>query len=214
MAPSGHRPQPPVGTARVAISGHGDAGNPWVNVFWLDLTATTHVAADLLNVLTSMANDYGTRFFPYISSVYELTGAKASWIYSAGQVVETSATFSGNGTGSATNCTDATCTLVNWSISDYYRGGHPRTYLPGTPEGQLTNGRNLSPTFASNVATAATDWISDVNALTHGGISAVALGTVRFASGNAWLAPPVFRPYNGATCNPIVATQRRRLARN
>jgi hypothetical protein len=211
--PSGHRPQPPVGTARVAISGHGDAGNPWVNVFWLSLTATTHVQADLLSILNTMANSYSTRFSPYISGNYAYTQIKGSWLYAAGNVVEATQTLSATGSVAGQESTDSTCTLVNWSISDYYRGGHPRSYLPGTPANQITNGRTLASTFASNVAVAANGFLTDVNAATHGGISAVALGTVRFASANAWLSPPVFRAYGGASVNPIIATQRRRLAR-
>lgn len=211
--PSGHRPQPPVGTARVAFSGHGDAGNPWVNVFWLNLTATTHVAADLNNVLNTIATSYGTQFEPLWNNPTFFTQAKASWIYSAGNVIDTAITYSGGGSGGAGVATDATCTLINWSISDYYRGGHPRTYLPGTPDAKITNGRNLDTTYATNVATAANAFLTAANAASHGGITACALGTVRFASGNAWLSPPVFRAYNAATVSPIVATQRRRLAR-
>lgn len=211
--PSGHRPQPPVGTARVAISGHQDAGNPWVNVFWLNITATTHVAADLNNVLNTIANSYSTRFSSYQLNTTLYTQIKASWLYASGQVVENTQTLSAGGVGGTTESTDATATLVNWAISDYYRGGHPRTYLPGTPGNKITNGRNLDSTYASAVASAANGFLSDVNAATHGGISAVALGTVRFASGNAWLSPPVFRAFGGASVNPIISTQRRRLAR-
>lgn len=211
--PSGHRPQPPVGTARVAITGHGDAGNPWVNVFWLNLTATTHVSADLASVVNTLVNSYSLRFAPYIDNAYIFTNVKASWLYASGNVIEYSETLSAGGTGGTGISTDATCTLINWAISDYYRGGHPRTYLPGVPSAKITNGRNLDATYASNVAAAANGYLSDVNAATHGGISATALGTVRFASGNAWLSPPVFRAYNGASVNPIISTQRRRLAR-
>lgn len=210
--PSGHRPAPPVGTARVAIQGHGAAGNPWVNIFWLDLTATSHVIADLKSVIDSMVASYATRLLPQVSSPYVQTGAKASWLYASGQSLEYVNSYNNAGTGTGTYATDATCTVIDWGISDYYRGGHPRTYLPGTLDAQLLLGRNLSSTYQSNVATGAAGFITDVNALTHGGITAVALGTVRFASGNAWLSPPVFRPYISAACRPVVGTQRRRYS--
>jgi hypothetical protein len=74
------------------------------------------------------------------------------------------------------------------------------------------NGRLLNGSYQGNLATDAQGFISDVNALTHGTISAVELGTVRFASANAWLSPPVFKPYSTATVRGIVGTQRRRLA--
>lgn len=211
--PSGHRPQQPVGTARVAISGRGAGGNTWVNVFWLSLTATTHVASDLGNIENTMATAFGTRFLPSMASEFSLSLIKTTWLYAAGQAIEVQQTLSGNGTGGTQNSTDSTCALINWSILDFYRGGHPRTYLAGLPENHISNGRLLDSSYASTLATAAQGFLADCNALTHGGISAAALGTVRFASGNAWLSPPVFRAYQGASVNPILATQRRRLAR-
>lgn len=212
IRPSGRRPQPPVGTARVAISGHGAAGNPWVNVFWLNLTSTTHVAADLKSVIDSMVASYATNLLSQVSSPYVQTGAKASWLYASNQVLEYTGSYNNAGTGTGTYATDSTCTVIDWSIADYYRGGHPRTYLPGTLDAQLLLGRNLTSTYSTNVAAGANAFLTAVNALTHGGISAVALGTVRFASGNAWLSPPVFRAYQSASCRPVVGSQRRRYA--
>lgn len=208
--PSGHRPAPPVGTARVAISGHGLGGNPWVNVFWLNLTATTHVIADLKSVIDSMVAAYATRLGAFSTSNFIQTGAKASWLYASGNVLEYSGSYSNAGSHSGSNGPDAICSVINWSISDYYRGGHPRTYLPGPDTSDVLTGNSLASSFQSALATAANSFITDVNALTHGGISAAALGTVRFASANAWLSPPVFRAYNAANVRQKLGTQRRR----
>jgi hypothetical protein len=211
--PSGHRPQPPVGKARVAISGSGAAGNPWVNVFWLALASDTPTIGDFTDTLSSMVDDYVTRFGGYISTAYVIEQVKGAWMVDVGSVIESVVAVSHTGSGSSSYSTDATCTLINWSISDYYRGGHPRTYLPGTPEPAISDGRNLGSSFRSNLATAADDFIADINALALGTITETVLGTVRFASGNSWLHPPVFRPYNAASVSPVVATQRRRLSR-
>lgn len=208
--PSGHRPQPPVGTARVAISGTNEAGTPWVNVFWLNLTSTTHVAADLKSIVDSMVAAYATRFVALMSSNYEQTGVKASWLYAAGNSLEYASSYANVGGIASAEASDAVCAVVNWSITDFYRGGHPRTYLAGLPQSKITNGRTVLVAHATTLATAAGNFITDCNALTHGGISAAALGTVRFASGNAWLSPPVFRGYGGATVRSILGTQRRR----
>lgn len=211
--PSGHRPQPPVGTARVAISGTGDAGNPWVNVFWLNLTATSPTAANFTSVLSDVIGAYTAHLLPSVANEWFATQIKGSYLHAAGSAFESVLSVSDEGSAGASPSTDATCSLINWAIPDYYRGGHPRTYLPGTPENQITNGRNLNGTFRSTLATGANAFITAVNAITEGGITAAALGTVRFASGNAWLTPPVFRAFTGASVNPIISTQRRRLAR-
>lgn len=184
-----------------------------MNVFWLNLTATTHVASDLGSIESTMLTAYITRFTPSMSNTSTITQIKTTWLYAAGQAIEVQQNASTAGSVATQPATDATCALINWSILDFYRGGHPRTYLNGVPYNKVTNGRLLDTTYASTLATAASGFLSDCNALTHGGISAAALGTVRFASGNAWLSPPVFRAYQSAGVNPIVATQRRRLAR-
>lgn len=208
--PSGHRPQPPVGTARVAISGLTPGNNTWVNVFWLNLTATTHVAADLKSIIDSMVASYASRFSRDFSSQASQTGAKASWLYASNAVLEYTGAYSNPGTGGASNATDAVCALIDWSISDYYRGGHPRTYLPPIMNTGLSGSNFLDATRLSNLTADVTGFLNDVNALTHGGISAVALGTVRFASGNAWLSPPVFKPYLSGAPRSRVGIQRRR----
>jgi hypothetical protein len=101
--------------------------------------------------------------------------------------------------------------VINWAISAYYRGGKPRTYMPGVPQSVVTDGRTLSSAYRSALATDAASFITDVNAITHGGITAVQLGTVSFQVGKNWRTPPIFRPYVGASVRQIMGTQRRRL---
>jgi hypothetical protein len=210
--PSGHRPQPPVGTARVAISGTGKAGNQWVNVFWLNLTATTHVVADLKSIIDTLVGYYNTDLQPSMSSDFHQLGAKATWLYASGNAIEYAGSYNNVGGDGNSVSSDAMCSVIDWTINDYYRGGHPRTYFPGLAATHVNLGRTLVGTYASTLAAGANAFISHVNAETHGGISAVALGTVRFASGNAWLSPPVFRAYQSASVRSIVGTQRRRYA--
>lgn len=210
--PSGHRPQPPVGTARVAISGTGTAGNPWVNVLWLSLTATTHVQADLANVTDAMVAAFNTDIWSLMANDHNLTAAKATWLYASGQSIEYTGSYSHLGGLTGGSATDAACAVVDWAINDYYRGGHPRSYIAGVRATDIANARTLGATERTNLAAGANSFITAVNALTHGGISAVALGTVRFQSGNAWLTPPVFRAYQSASVRSILGTQRRRFA--
>lgn len=181
-----------------------------MNVHWLSLTATTHVAADLKSVIDGVVDQYAAAFVSQMSSNYEQTGVKASWLYAAGNSLEYAASYANVGGIASAEATDAACAVINWSITDFYRGGHPRTYMPGVPQSKITNGRTLLAAYASSLATQGVNYITGVNAITHGGISAVTLGTVRFASGNAWLSPPVFRAYQSATVRSILGTQRRR----
>jgi hypothetical protein len=210
--PSGHRPQPPVGTARVAFSGLGAAGNSWVNVMWLNITATTHVLADFKAILSDLGGAYSTDLISSMSSAYSLEQVKGSWLYAAGNSIEAVVPAVHPGTASASYLTDSTCAVIDWSISDFYRGGHPRTYFPGIPAADIVNGRLLTSAYQTSLGTAANSFLTTVNSQSSGGISAIQLGTVRFASGNAWLSPPVFRAYQGANIRAVLGTQRRRYA--
>jgi hypothetical protein len=183
-----------------------------VNVFWLNITATTHVAADLKSIVDSMVAAYATDMLAISSGNLVQNAAKASWLYASNQVLEYTGGYSNTGALTGTIGSDAMCAVVNWSITDYYRGGHPRTYVPGIRENDIVNGRTLASGSRTTLATGATNFLSAVNALTHGGISAVALGTVRFASGNAWLSPPQFKAYQAASVRSVFGTQRRRYA--
>lgn len=209
--PVGPRPAPPVGTCRVALSGtvHTDA---WVNVLWLNLTlAGSATIDDLKAVIDGMATAWATDMAPELSNVTELTASKGVWLYAAGEQLTYEGSYSHAGGDTGTPLDNAACAVIDWAISDYYRGGHPRSYVPGAETSWLTNGAQLDPTRRSNLATAANNWRNAINALVSGNITGVELGTVRFQSADAWLVPPVFRPYTSASCRGTLGIQRRRL---
>jgi hypothetical protein len=209
--PIGTRPQPPVGTARVALSGTVFT-HEWVNVLFLRLTHTAVVTVNDLETITNgMADSWGTRFAANLSNVTLLNSIDVTFIKAVGQSLQYTHTEAKVGT-SANSLPDASaCYVINWAIGDYYRGGHPRTYLPGVISTAMVNGSNLLAGNLTAVATAANGWLTDTNALTSTNVTQVELGTVRFQSGNAWLDPPVFKPYQSASIRPVIGTQRRRL---
>lgn len=181
-----------------------------LNVFWLNLAQSSVAQADLDAVIDSLVAAYNTRFAGFISTGATIAEARASWIYSAGNVLESDRVYSDACTGGTGIDSLAVCYVIDWKITDYYRGGKPRTYLPGVVQSASTDARTLTSTARSSLATAAQGFRTDVNAITHGGITAVTLGVVRFASQNAWLNPPVFRAYTTASVRSILGTQRRR----
>jgi hypothetical protein len=209
--PSGARPQPPVGTCRVAIGGTNGT-LPFVNVFYLKLTDNgTQTAADLKTVVDAMVASYHTRFAANVGSSVTLTNAQAAWILTGGAVVEYSGSYSQAMTGGTEAANGSGAYVLNWTINQYYRGGHPRTYMPGVITADISNLANVSSAKQSALATSGNSFITDVNALTATNITGVALGTVSFARANAWRVPPVFYPYHACSCRQIIGTQRRRL---
>lgn len=122
---------------------------------------------------------------------------------------EITGSFIGADTGFQQPASEAVC--VSWQIAAHYRGGKPRTYMPGVTDHWVGTERLMDGTKRTTMVTRWNSALSAVNALTTGGASNVKLGTVSFQTGNAWRSPPVFRPYISANVHPRFATQRRRL---
>jgi hypothetical protein len=187
------------------------AGPDELNIFWLNLASAAPAQADLDAIVDAVVAAYNTRFTGFIVSTATLTQATATWLDGVGTVLESTRAYGDVMTGGTGIDNLASCYVINWSIRDYYRGGKPRTYLPGVLQSVVTDGRTIAATPRANLAAAAVNFMNDVNALTHGGITSCHLGTVAFQRHNAWLTPPVFKQYQGASVRLVMGTQRRRL---
>lgn len=186
---------------------------PWTNVFYLNLTDDgTQTAADLKTVTDGAINAFFTRMTAQLSSSVVQTDGRATWITGTGTALEYVGSYSHTFTGSTAVVDCAASVVLNWAINQYYRGGHPRMYLPGVLTANVVNGSTLTAAYQSAIATAANNWLSDVNALTGVHVSACALGTVSYQRSNTWRVPPVFYGYKSAGVRNIMGTQRRRLS--
>jgi hypothetical protein len=207
-------PAPPADTARVAITGEV-TGVRYANIFWLECTTSgTPSAADVTAVGLDVLTNYADQFKGFMSDAVTIEQVKIVYFLTAPAVIEGSTGYTGDQPTGAALPDSAACVLVNWDISSYYRGGHPRTYLPCPDASIMSDTRRIDPTQLPNVTTAAGNFITAVNAGGEGAISTVTLGTLRRHSGGAPLTPPVFYPYTGGHGNGLLATQRRRLGRN
>lgn len=209
--PTGPKPPPPPGTARVAISGTCQ-GHAWTQVFYLQLTGSAITVNDLQTLANDIEGFYSTNLAASMPSVWALTDIKIVYIPSAGSEVVYEGTYSLVGTNAGTIVDNAaSCLVIRWAISAYYRGGHPRTYMPGVMTSLVTNGSNIDPTNGSAFATKYNAIRNGINATTTTNITAVVMGTVSFQSGNAWRVTPVFRPFTSVSYNPKLGSQRRRI---
>jgi hypothetical protein len=210
--PSGVRPQPPAGVCKLVLNGLLFGVHPTVNVWWLKLTsAGAPNAADLLNILTTIKTDFNGNVATDLSSNWAANGFDAHWIPTVGTIVEASVAYPNAGAGGAAVQDASACYVVDWLTGLYYRGGHPRTYFAGVQSADVTLGSTIGGTRLTDLATNAAAWMAQINALSHGDITAVKFGTVSFASGKAWRVPPVFVPYTGVKIRSTIGTQRRRI---
>ena len=211
MPVSGTRPQPLVDTVRVAVL-QEVKGYEALNVLHLLLTTDgTRTVDDLASVMSAMASAWNGNFTGIQSSDSVCISLMGTW--TTGLHTELVYTQPGPGGGGGSTIGDdlALCAVINWAIGASYRGGHPRTYLPGIPDNGVENSRNLTAGFRANLATAAAAFKNAVDAITAGHISGVQLGCVAMQRENAWLLTPVFEPYQSASVRNVIGTQRRRL---
>lgn len=184
----------------------------WANILWLQLTATTRSGTDLAAVLTSLQSAWAGRFGNHTASDTSLTQVQGIWVTpGGGEIVGFNTTAAVGAVAGASVNNVATAALVNWRIDKYYRGGKPRTYVAGVPDGYCTDGVHLTSTALTNYNADANGFITAVNSITSGGITAVKLGTVSFIDADAWRSPPEFWQYLGANVRATLGTQRRRL---
>jgi len=211
--PSGPRPRLPADAMRISLEGtYGDA--TWANILHLQtINNGAPTVADMQTVLTDVADAFHGNVMPFFSSALELTQAKGVLILSGSteQVGVVSTTLAGSETG--VGMPASTAVALSWSISAYYRGGKPRTYVCGVTEDIVQTVRTIKAASGASIAAGAATFIDDVNAITTTSITAVELGTYSFASGNAWRGTPLFRAYTGVIVHDRLDSQRRRLGK-
>lgn len=182
-----------------------------VNRFWLNATPSgTPTAAQVLALSDAVAASFRTRFGAQLNTNWHQTAQRTVMYVSSTLEIGVDGSDAGSGSDAGTTDSPQLCYLINWSIAGTYRGGHPRTYLAGTTVGGTQGDGTINTTKRANLTTAAGNFLTDVNALSPTGFSAVQLGTIRFFRGHTALSPPVFEPFLSGACHPRVATQRRR----
>ena len=201
----------PDNTARVAVSGTIE-NVPWANVFYVNLTTTsTPSQADLDGWNTAFGAAYKARFAAHLPNDTSF-GQVRTVMFTPGntELISLSA-MTGAGTAGTNAANTSSAAVISWAANVYWRGGKPRTYLPGVPTGGITLAHLLTATYITNYTTDATNFRADVNALTSGAITGTALGFVSFRTANEERIPPVFYATNSAKVHPRLGTQRRRL---
>lgn len=128
------------------------------------------------------------------------------------------------GTGSGNAMSPQTAYVLSWRIARRYRGGHPRSYLPGFSQNvaDVAGGRAVSAGVRTTVVAWGTDLLAAVQNVTPANGEPGSnwdLGSIqRFAPRTEKgvpnpLNPPVFWPYLQASADLRLDTQRRRVGK-
>lgn len=211
--PVGPRPAPPVGVARVAIQ-WGIFTHLAAQVFYLDVTHSGPVTVDDLK---DIADHLSTEWLAHIQSATSsdagIFSIDVRFISGVGTEVRYTGSYAAGGTGSAAVDDASACHVIDWVTSEYYRGGHPRSYVPGVMQASVTHGSDVDATTQADIAGSWNDFRNAMNAFSTTNLTALVMGTVRFASGGAWLAPPYFVPFTSCKYGNRgkLGSQRRRI---
>lgn len=211
--PTGSKPRPPENAIRVSLEGIYST-TKWANILWLNSAVSGNpTSTELQAVMTVIGDSWGTHIAPLLVSAVTLQEVKGVWFGASDTEVVGNVEFDSSGSAEGDGCTAQVAVCLSWEISAYYRGGKPRTYLPGIPQGALANEAYIATDNAAAFQTAGADFISDINAVDSSPFESIALGTFSFASGNEWRVTPLFRAYEGCSCHTRLDTQRRRLGK-
>lgn len=164
-----------------------------------------------LNLMSlTIWNAYNTSLMPHLFSGLSLGDVIAQDL---GSVTGASGSHVGSATGGGIGATisQGSAVCVDWLIGRHYRGGHPRTYLPGLTSNDLINGVTLDGTFTAFVDTWAAAMMTNVaaTALTRGGTPS--LCCVHRLQNKVVLASPLVDNYEGHLTVGRVCSQRKRL---
>lgn len=214
--PTGTRPSPATRQVKVAYYGTWQTAQ-WANIMWLYLTGSGEISVSELNDLAGACSDaYASHFLPLVSDTVTLERTQVVLYAGGGDVFEGNATEGGTGSDDGSTMPASAAAAVSWIIAPHYRGGHPRTYIPGITIHHIISNTTLAGAFVSALGSAANAFHNELEAISgiSSGISTVEHGVVSFVRAKAWRTPPVFYRINSAVVDSRIDSQRRRLGRD
>lgn len=203
-------PLPPVsGVCKVEYQGTLNGVN-WACIFHEGYTGAPPTAG----AVTLLANKFQDAFLhdlaPVVTTAAFLNSTTVTDLSSnLGAVGLNAVGVQGGRTGNAApnNC----CSVMSWTIARKYRGGHPRTYLPGINQEDVVAGTTLSPTFIVALSGAASSFLSSSQTAGAVPMALTGLVCVHYRKGAAYIVPPLVDPIVAGQAHAGVGTQRKRL---
>lgn len=202
--------RPPPGFTRVRIQGTG-GDSAWGFGFWLQ-TAGTPGSGDLDDLAQAIHEAFVDRLMGSLGTDFHVTETVVTY-YRTVDAIQGTYAHSDAGGQTGTTIPASAAMVLNWTIASHYRGGKPRTYLPGLKASAMTNDSQWDPAASSDVHDAAVLFLTDVNALSAGGITSVIMGCLHFFSAGVALVPPTFSGYSGLIARGKIGSQRKRISK-
>jgi len=193
-----------------------------VNIFHLKAAeGATLDQAKLQQAVDGVWDAYSQHFIPKLSTACILNSVEGVQFLDQSSVLEAAKTAPAGGGDSGYTLPASVALVISWKIAAYYRGGHPRTYLPGLVSDRTHNNTTWSPaTLAefSDVAQAFQDTMHNV-AFQSWGSGSVFCSIQQFEKGGStqdpkvYLDPPRVHYISGHAVHSRIDSQRRRLGK-
>lgn len=199
---------PPAGAVKAIVAGN-NAGHAWSNRFWLEAVGSPS-GSDLDDLADAVFTAYEDNLLDWTNTFNHCTSCTAVYYTGTAQL---EGFHSGDEVGLASGSLYpvSAAVVVSWHIPEHYRGGKPRTYLPGAIVTDAGTASSWADDFVASRNTDAASFLADMNAITAGGITSVEFGVYRFFSGGVALDPPTFSAFTSGQVQKRVCSQRRRL---
>lgn len=167
--------------------------------------------ADCTSFATSFRNAFNTRFASQLPTSVSYNTFECADLSSLTGAVGTNTTAVTGTASAVAGLPNSTCAVVSWKQALRYRGGHPRTYFPYGGTAPLS-GNALPAGYQSSLLAAATNFISDVNAITSSTMT-LTFCAISYYHGNVLRPVGVPLVITAAAVHARVDTQRRRLGK-
>jgi hypothetical protein len=116
------------------------------------------------------------------------------------------------GGGATGIAVDASCCMViSWASTAHWRGGHPRTYMPGINQADLATPIKFAAPWVDTCQNAWNQWYNAIIGQLSPDYSSLRLGFLHRWEQKQLLATPVFYDIHTPTVKHSIGNQRRRL---
>lgn len=202
---------PPVAQVlKVIVKGQQE--QPFNNIFHLQYSGLAPNASDLNTMAGTILSNYTAAFAPILNTAVAIQNCAIADLTSA-TAAEGEATVTTAGTRVGENFPASVASVISWHINLRYRGGHPRTYLPGGVVADLNGFSTWSGAFVTELNSAAGAFLTSMNALTTGATT-YKLCIVSYSANNAPRPQPLPFLIQSHSVDNRVDTQRRRLGKD
>lgn len=203
-------PLPPVaGVCKVEFTGFLN-GVSWACIMHEGYTGAPPTPGAVQLLANKFKDAWLNDIAPYLPSASFLQATTVSDLSSnlgAVGVNTTSVPGSRAGTALPNNCTP----VISWTIARKYRGGHPRTYLPGINQADVVSGTTLDPTFITLLSGGASSFLASSSIPGAVPMALTGLVCVHYRHGAAYVIPPTVDTIVSGAAHAGLGTQRKRL---